>query len=123
MIRRPPRTTRTDTLFPYSTRFRSRFRVAEAHVELDHLRRAGLVDHQAGVEEACERRAVGGHAAHSRRDDLAQDPLLDLGRDHRRDRKSTRLPVTNAHLVCRLLLEKKTNKPTRTQQTSTQIRG
>src|SRR3546814_1561136 len=24
------------------------------------------------------------------------------------DRKSTRLPVTNAHLVCRLLLEKKT---------------
>src|SRR3546814_2025571 len=36
-------------------------------------------------------------------------------REHRRasrgDRKSTRLnPVTNAHLVCRLLLEKKTKK-------------
>src|SRR3546814_18278791 len=29
MIRRPPRSTRTDTLFPYTTRFRSR-RVGEA---------------------------------------------------------------------------------------------
>src|SRR3546814_9473264 len=27
MIRRPPRSTRTDTLFPYTTRFRSRRRV------------------------------------------------------------------------------------------------
>src|SRR3546814_19892171 len=43
MIRRPPRSTRTDTLFPYTTLFRSR-------------------------------------------DDLAQDPLLDLRRDHRRRR-------------------------------------
>src|SRR3546814_1328862 len=30
MIRRPPRSTRTDTLFPYTTLFRS------AHVELTH---------------------------------------------------------------------------------------
>src|SRR3546814_1334347 len=40
MIRRPPRFTRTDTLFPYTTRFRSglhiRFRVVEAG--------AGVVD-------------------------------------------------------------------------------
>src|SRR3546814_8362059 len=28
MIRRPPRSTRTDTLFPYTTLFRSRFRAA-----------------------------------------------------------------------------------------------
>src|SRR3546814_20429339 len=28
MIRRPPRSTRTDTLFPYTTRFRSIFHVA-----------------------------------------------------------------------------------------------
>src|SRR3546814_7104010 len=27
MIRRPPRSTRTDTLFPYTTRFRSRQRI------------------------------------------------------------------------------------------------
>src|SRR3546814_11299487 len=28
MIRRPPRSTRTDTLFPYTTLFRSRFKVS-----------------------------------------------------------------------------------------------
>src|SRR3546814_8093102 len=48
MIRRPPRSTRTDTLFPYTTLFRSRRleevarprRVdrADAHVEVTHLR-------------------------------------------------------------------------------------
>src|SRR3546814_9449987 len=30
MIRRPPRSTRTDTLFPYTTLFRSRQRIAPA---------------------------------------------------------------------------------------------
>src|SRR3546814_2276418 len=38
MIRRPPRSTRTDTLFPYTTLFRSRRGV---HLERHHLRRAG----------------------------------------------------------------------------------
>src|SRR3546814_7913178 len=37
MIRRPPRSTRTDTLFPYTTLFRSRIRKA-------HLLRRQLVD-------------------------------------------------------------------------------
>src|SRR3546814_4510880 len=37
MIRRPPRSTRTDTLFPYTTLFRS---PAEA-VRLDEMRRRG----------------------------------------------------------------------------------
>src|SRR3546814_2928198 len=32
MIRRPPRSTRTDTLFPYTTLFRSRAQSAEVHV-------------------------------------------------------------------------------------------
>src|SRR3546814_13935265 len=35
MIRRPPRSTRTDTLFPYTTLFRSRPRLAEARALLD----------------------------------------------------------------------------------------
>src|SRR3546814_5290596 len=34
MRRRTPRSTRTDTLFPYTTLFRSRFRVEDAHVDL-----------------------------------------------------------------------------------------
>src|SRR3546814_18321384 len=38
MIRRPPRSTRTDTLFPYTTLFRSRFRDVDEHLALvDHL--------------------------------------------------------------------------------------
>src|SRR3546814_11661033 len=43
MIRRPPRSTRTDTLFPYTTLFRSldqraaeTVAIAEAHIALDH---------------------------------------------------------------------------------------
>src|SRR3546814_10213749 len=43
MIRRPPRATRTDTLFPYTTLFRSRDVRGEA---IRHFRFAGLV----GVE-------------------------------------------------------------------------
>src|SRR3546814_7720192 len=34
MIRRPPRSTRTDTLFPYTTLFRSNGDQVESHVEL-----------------------------------------------------------------------------------------
>src|SRR3546814_3393619 len=40
MIRRPPRSTRTDTLFPYTTLFRSRqpFRITSAFFRLMHVR-------------------------------------------------------------------------------------
>src|SRR3546814_15831458 len=45
MIRRPPRSTRTDTLFPYTTLFRSRaddFDVQHSHVALLRLAMARL---------------------------------------------------------------------------------
>src|SRR3546814_5382635 len=83
MIRRPPRSTRTDTLFPYTTLFRS---------GADQIADAAHVDHRMIEPRAGERAGE--------------------VRDHRGagDRKSTRLnSVTNAHLVCRLLLEKKKN--------------
>src|SRR3546814_4985205 len=41
MIRRPPRSTRTDTLFPYTTLFRSEARTSGLHRELRHARRGG----------------------------------------------------------------------------------
>src|SRR3546814_10800725 len=48
MIRRPPRSTRTDTLFPYTTLFRSRRRGAIADEKLEillqHLRAASSGD-------------------------------------------------------------------------------
>src|SRR3546814_3958342 len=45
MIRRPPRSTRTDTLFPYTTLFRSR-RNEGGHVAdmLDHLHRGDQIE-------------------------------------------------------------------------------
>src|SRR3546814_3106031 len=96
MVRRPPRSTRTDPLFPYTTLFRS---AAQG----------------AGLGRAV---GVGPHAAGQRREviDAGQDRDVDW-RGRRAagagqpegigDRKSTRLnPVTNAQLVCRLLLDK-----------------
>src|SRR3546814_18129620 len=67
MIRRPPRSTRTDTLFPYTTLFRSRFglRLAdlEAAAEREERARQRQRHHAAEVlEDACQladhRRAV-----------------------------------------------------------------
>src|SRR3546814_13344935 len=68
MIRRPPRSTRTDTLFPYTTLFRSPFDVG---------RRVGLrvAEPLRLAEGVGERRAVLGHP---RQDEVG-------------DRKSTRL--------------------------------
>src|SRR3546814_18216778 len=52
MIRRPPRSTRTDTLLPYTTRFRSQARAAHVadHHPLDKLARAP--GHQQAFGEA-----------------------------------------------------------------------
>src|SRR3546814_11369930 len=38
-IRRPPSSTRTDTLFPYTTRFRSQQRDCGVHAHVEHLAR------------------------------------------------------------------------------------
>src|SRR3546814_4604487 len=45
MIRRPPGSTRTDTLFPYTTLFRSALRVGEVGIEV-----GGVPDRVAGAE-------------------------------------------------------------------------
>src|SRR3546814_4918575 len=53
MIRRPPRSTRTDTLFPYTTLFRSQSPDAAA-VQFDHV----------AVLDAAESAMVGAHRQH-----------------------------------------------------------
>src|SRR3546814_8404991 len=102
MIRRPPRSTRTDTLFPYTTLFRSRHDAQPlGRVAGDLARQQGAPPHEA-------------RGIHAVRLGLLQ-PVLGETRIPRQplDRKSTRLnSVTNAHLVCRLLLEKKKNTMT-----------
>src|SRR3546814_1109521 len=87
MIRRPPRSTRTDTLFPYTTLFRSQ---AIHHPATPYIAPGGdQGGHRGGREPRHSGIRARAHAGVA-------------------DRKSTRrTPVTNAHLVCRLLLEKK----------------
>src|SRR3546814_14962701 len=43
MIRRPPRSTRTDTLFPYTTLFQSAFRDGEHAAKLFNLEEVGFI--------------------------------------------------------------------------------
>src|SRR3546814_3148048 len=55
MIRRPPRSTRTDTLFPYTTLFRSRRREADRELAPQHRGRGEEL--RAGGREPLERPA------------------------------------------------------------------
>src|SRR3546814_18594734 len=90
MIRRPPRTTRTDTLFPYTTLFRS---ISDRDV-VNALERRDHVEHRitlAGAEVPDAKRRVA-------RDDAVQRRHMALGQvddmdivAHPGDRKSTRL--------------------------------
>src|SRR3546814_10537799 len=89
MIRRPPRSTRTDTLFPYTTLFRA---------PAPDVRRR-CVAQQSGLS-ARSLRHFGYEGGHERRDQSVR-ARRQIGRAH------VCTPVTNAHLVCRLLLEKK----------------
>src|SRR3546814_9422287 len=104
MLRRPPRSTRTDTLFPYTTLFRSRARsrrprqpaLGHRHVARVRPRRHAVGRHARGAGEVPGRAyPARGHA------DRRYPAAVQIGRAH------VWTPVTNAHLVCRLLLEKK----------------
>src|SRR3546814_1632746 len=95
MIRRPPRSTRTDTLFPYTTLFRS-------------MAAVGLVKLPDGigfdVAAAVLARGITAHMLLHHVYPVGPGPIvLEIGRAH------DRTPVTNAHLVCRPLLD--TKKP------------
>src|SRR3546814_8598800 len=95
MIRRPPRSTRTDTLFPYTTLFRSSLQNFEvAAIDDEHL--AGDEAGAVGAEKGGGRRHVlwRSHA----RDRVMARPLGDMliirlaafGRDLREDRLELR---------------------------------
>src|SRR3546814_15824667 len=106
MRRRPPRSTRTDTLFPYTTLFRSPQALGLRHPAHGEAEAERLLRQYR--REAIPQILRGGGAPPGRH---GREPHRPPGASARRDRKSTRLtPVTNAHLVCRLLLEKKKKK-------------
>src|SRR3546814_16131547 len=95
MIRRPPRSTRTDTLSPYTTLFRSR-RGRDSRRDRQKRKPVG---EPAGFE-----RKRNDHGGSSRAWDARREwPIAEIGRAH------VRTPVTNAHLVCLLLLAQNNN--------------
>src|SRR3546814_1274870 len=69
MIRRPPRSTRTDTLFPYTTLFRSRFEDFRRRVGAggDHIGRGRLPD-ESRIRAEIRDGAAAGQAEGSRAD-------------------------------------------------------
>src|SRR3546814_18638833 len=78
MIRRPPRSTRTDTLFPYTTLFRSHPRLQDRlHLAVDVV--VGLTEELAPLRVACD------HVAHV---ELGQH-----GRGHLTGERALLLPV------------------------------
>src|SRR3546814_19052705 len=107
MTRRPPRSTRTDTLFPYTTLFRSvgaDLRLLQ-HVDVVQLANAGGLERLHGAAGKAAHRELG-RALHEKDDRVAFDFGLDpLENGHctllhgtaprqgisRPDRKSTRL--------------------------------
>src|SRR3546814_8533555 len=112
MIRRPPRSTRTDTLFPYTTLFRS------ARLILAQRRRW---QEQAGCGEATRSGTAWRQTSRVQlwrvervwRLRSRRTKWQTLPESAYRDSKTeehTSTPVTNAQLVCRLLLETKQRK-------------
>src|SRR3546814_3547205 len=110
MIRRPPISTRTDTLFPYTKLFRSiepplpipdsRFPGTKAHLVAGELHnRREAVNASKESKHKCPIRNSPQPAARTR--GRVRAAACEIGRAH------VCTPVTNAHLVCRLLLEKK----------------
>src|SRR3546814_5459692 len=110
MIRRPPRSTRTDTLFPYTTLFRSVYRLSDAQaqaiLDLRLHRLTGLeqdkihAEFQELIESILDYLDILGSEV--RLLTVIRGELLEqIGRAH------VCTPVTNAHLVCRPLHDKK----------------
>src|SRR3546814_10314085 len=113
MIRRPPRSTRTDTLFPYTTLFRSAEKSAHSSARQVSLSRRHWHDHR-----HFQRRVVaelGFRTVHrSRGRTPRQRPQTAARSATGADRRTGQIgrahvgtPVTKAHLVCRLLIEQK----------------
>src|SRR3546814_2101249 len=99
MIRRPPRSTRTDTLFPYTTLFRSE---TLTFAEVPGGEGEDLFNIDPGTGEI----TVEDASAFIDRE-TAESELFTRSEEH-----TSETPVTNAHLVCRLLLEKKNTDQT-----------
>src|SRR3546814_9517315 len=107
-IRGPPRKTRTDTLFPYTTRFRAAGRRLSARPPCRGSGRCGR-SAPPRAPPSPRRRAARTTPGTCRRASRTPrtPPRPARGRRGQIGRAHVCTPVTNAHLVCRLLLDKK----------------
>src|SRR3546814_1771820 len=113
MIRRPPRSTRTETLLPYTTRFRAPDEQVTHDVVMGRQAGERRPDAIVAVVDATnldnhlrfvlqlKKLALPLVVALNMIDLAKRDGLEKIGIAH------VCTPVTNAHIVCRLLLEKK----------------
>src|SRR3546814_1415554 len=112
MIRPPPRSTRTDTLFPYTTLFRSKtFSIVPLEPNITSYANRSFIFNDFPLEEVVEtlnhvyetRISIGENIRECRLTVSFNNEQIEekIGRAH------VCTPVTNANLVCRLLLEKK----------------
>src|SRR3546814_8413877 len=99
MVRRPPRSTRTDTLFPYTTLFLSHF-----YLGVIGLAAAGVMLLLGYLSELASRRTL---FESEKKTLIATATIGNSLRNAEIGRAHVRTHVTNEHLVCRLLLEKK----------------
>src|SRR3546814_7084215 len=106
MIRRPPRSTRTDTLFPYTTRGRS----GDGGGAATSRHRPFVSASRCHLPMASPQ---GGFQAEIGRKSPSPMPRLrsSIQRHEQIGRAHVCTPVTNAHLVCRLLLDKTKVRP------------
>src|SRR3546814_1531104 len=105
MIRRPPRSTRTDTLFPYTTLFRSNF---DVRIDRPGRRRADRHDAQ-----ACRSRPDAGRQAGRCR------PRRGDGRAERSEEHTSELQSLMRISYAVFCLKKKTKQRQNTQTTTT----
>src|SRR3546814_11780180 len=83
MIRRPPRSTRTDTLFPYTTLFRSEIEHQHQQRSVDHRTRGrhrSALDGRLGVVADVGRDQRRGAAEHRRLDEGNAEILAEIDR-------------------------------------------
>src|SRR3546814_12361972 len=94
MVRRPPRSTRTDTLFPYTTPFRSAFAPGKPPIVRDQPGTGGrcviTIEAEIGSESLEEEPFLVDQVAGLRRGTVREQPA-DFFPGALRDRKSTRL--------------------------------
>src|SRR3546814_2683303 len=117
MILRPPRSTRTDTLFPYTTLFRSRFqqlrRAPDARQRILDLMRQDRRRADGGAR-AAGRAAMADLARLALRVDRYHAPafMIDDGRDHQVDFHLRRAPGVHADVIGgdRLVADRKSTR-------------